>query len=330
IVLSDHGEEFWEHGGLGHGTSLFEEQIRVPFLVKLPGNAHAGETRDSLVEIVDIAPTILELLGLPPETQFQGQSLAAVFGGVWDDDRIVYSSLFLEQRAMRATESAELKYVVNLSTEEQTWYDLGADPLELDPLVIPPSRGGVLKEHAARIASSGSQGLHVLVTGSLESGREITGQLQAPEIGPFVLDYPAGNGEVHPTVDGVEFSIKLSSGGSSPTGLAEWQAASGEPNYADLKLELRPDQPVRLSLELDGAPITPSLVHVGQRGMHLSLEDTDLHPMQLLADSDTFDPIRLPRVLGVYIWYVPGPDQIAPEGLNPDVQQSLRALGYLQ
>ena len=73
VVTADHGEEFLEHGAIGHGTTLFEPAVRVPLIVLAPGRASARVAAN--VSAVDLAPTILELAGLPPEPRFEGRSL---------------------------------------------------------------------------------------------------------------------------------------------------------------------------------------------------------------------------------------------------------------
>ncbi|MFH1434266.1 MAG: sulfatase [Pseudomonadota bacterium] len=76
ILFSDHGEEFLEHGGWWHGDTLFEEQIRVPLMVRLPKGEAAGEVMEKdLVGLVDIAPTICRLAGAKIPKGFQGQDL---------------------------------------------------------------------------------------------------------------------------------------------------------------------------------------------------------------------------------------------------------------
>jgi arylsulfatase A-like enzyme len=66
VVTSDHGEEFAEHGGFGHHT-LYEEILRVPLLVKWPRGNHAGTINEALSSSVDLAPTLLEVAGLPAD-----------------------------------------------------------------------------------------------------------------------------------------------------------------------------------------------------------------------------------------------------------------------
>jgi len=66
VVTSDHGEEFAEHDGFGHNT-LYEEILRVPLLVKWPRGGRAGTINEALTSSVDLAPTLLEVAGLPAD-----------------------------------------------------------------------------------------------------------------------------------------------------------------------------------------------------------------------------------------------------------------------
>jgi arylsulfatase A-like enzyme len=77
VITSDHGEEFGEHGGFWHGTTLYEEQIHVAMIVKLPGNQLAGTRVDWQSRLIDVAPTIAASLGIAPSTQWEGSDLLA-------------------------------------------------------------------------------------------------------------------------------------------------------------------------------------------------------------------------------------------------------------
>ena len=82
VVTSDHGEELGEHGRMAwHGHTLFDELLLVPWLMKLPGGEGAGLAIDLPVRGIDVAPTLLDLLGLPPPAEFQGRSLAPLVRG---------------------------------------------------------------------------------------------------------------------------------------------------------------------------------------------------------------------------------------------------------
>ncbi len=77
VVLADHGQELFEHGRFGHGETLYDESLRVPLIVKAPFQT-AGVVVDTAVSLVDVAPTILDLAGLPPMPDAQGVLLGGV------------------------------------------------------------------------------------------------------------------------------------------------------------------------------------------------------------------------------------------------------------
>lgn len=74
IVTSDHGEAFYQHGYPTHSTSLYDTQMRVSTLFKQPGQKTSA-TRSDAISLIDINPTILEILGMPNHPNFQGQPI---------------------------------------------------------------------------------------------------------------------------------------------------------------------------------------------------------------------------------------------------------------
>jgi arylsulfatase A-like enzyme len=85
LVTSDHGEEFGEHGFVGwHSHSLYDELLRVPLLVKLPGSRGGGRSVAAQVRGIDLAPTILDELGLTIPESFEGTSLLPAIVGSSD------------------------------------------------------------------------------------------------------------------------------------------------------------------------------------------------------------------------------------------------------
>lgn len=86
VITSSHGQELLDHEGFGHGRTLFDEVLRVPLYVKLPGAvaADAPPLYDLRVSTLDVMPTILDMLGLPlPDTD--GRSLAPLLRGESED-----------------------------------------------------------------------------------------------------------------------------------------------------------------------------------------------------------------------------------------------------
>ena len=108
VVTSDHGEAFDEHGHSGHGKSLYEEELRVPLVWRAPGLVAPGRRVGGLVGLLDVAPTILDLLGVEVPSTFQGRSLAAALrpgkGEPRLPDRLLFSenSIHEVQVAVRA------------------------------------------------------------------------------------------------------------------------------------------------------------------------------------------------------------------------------------
>jgi arylsulfatase A-like enzyme len=81
IVTSDHGEEFMEHGMMGHGTNINVEQVHVPMLLRWPGGKVRGVV-DTRVGHIDLPPTLMDVFGLPkPASMKQGRSLLGLLMG---------------------------------------------------------------------------------------------------------------------------------------------------------------------------------------------------------------------------------------------------------
>ncbi len=78
VFASDHGEAFAEHGQWEHRQSLHEEELRVPWIMRLPGTVAAGLRVDTPVSLTDLAPTLFGLLDLPVPTEWSGRDLSAL------------------------------------------------------------------------------------------------------------------------------------------------------------------------------------------------------------------------------------------------------------
>jgi arylsulfatase A-like enzyme len=74
LFTSDHGEEFFEHDGVGHGETLYREVLRVPLLVEYPGDVPAARVAHP-VSLLDVVPTVVELAELPADPLLPGRAL---------------------------------------------------------------------------------------------------------------------------------------------------------------------------------------------------------------------------------------------------------------
>ncbi|MED5372702.1 MAG: sulfatase [Myxococcota bacterium] len=118
-VFSDHGEEFWEHGGVEHGHSLHDELLRVPLILKGPGVDPGVDHRAA--NLLDLAPTLSTLLNLPTSEDMLGQDLLAP-----PSERVVGVGYTLYGRDAWGVLDAESKRVLH---DGSAWhYPLPGDP----------------------------------------------------------------------------------------------------------------------------------------------------------------------------------------------------------
>jgi len=156
-VLSDHGEEFAEHGGFQHGAAVYEESLRVPLLFWGPGRIPVARRHAHPVSLIDVAPTIVDLLDLPVPEDLDGVSLKDV---ILDGEPLPPRNLFAEARAtvrwvdplrheswnppLFAVQTADGKFVVHRprrgEARPMVRFDLVDDPGETSPLPVDPER----------------------------------------------------------------------------------------------------------------------------------------------------------------------------------------------
>lgn len=108
VLFSDHGEAFLEHGYLHHGGGIHEEVLHVPLIIAGPGIA-AGRRVSAPVGLVDLLPSLLELLGLPPDPGAMGRSFAGLVRGEDADPSWWERPIFSESWAPRRVELVEGK-----------------------------------------------------------------------------------------------------------------------------------------------------------------------------------------------------------------------------
>jgi arylsulfatase A-like enzyme/Tfp pilus assembly protein PilF len=129
-VFADHGESLGEHGESTHGVFLYDSTIHVPLLVKLPSGRGAGQRVDSRVSLVDLAPTMMELAGLSPPPEIQGQSLLPLLSHARPEDRPSYAETEYPQRAFGWSPLASWRVdrFLYVKSPRPELFDLKADP----------------------------------------------------------------------------------------------------------------------------------------------------------------------------------------------------------
>ncbi|MFV8754239.1 sulfatase [Nannocystaceae bacterium ST9] len=138
VIVGIHGEEFLEHGSAGHGHSLYEESIRVPLAIRAPALLAPGRV-EVPVDLLDLAPTLTDLLGVEYDPRWQGESLVPLLDDPQPPPRLIVSYV---GDGSRAAIIGDHKLVLGpgRGREAQHFYELAGDPGELDDRI---AEGGV-------------------------------------------------------------------------------------------------------------------------------------------------------------------------------------------
>ena len=126
IVTADHGEAFGEHGTQFHATTLYDELLRVPLIISSPGVRPRQVSEP--VSLVDLGPTVLDLMGVPTPGHFMGQSLVPFLRG---ESPVLTRPIVAEGRLKRAMVFPDgKKAIVDDRHGTIEVYDLRSDPKE--------------------------------------------------------------------------------------------------------------------------------------------------------------------------------------------------------
>jgi arylsulfatase A-like enzyme len=328
LVVSDHGEEFLEHGGLQHGRTLYEEVLRVPAVLKLPDGRHAGVRIEQPSNLTDLMPTMLAALGIEQPEGLDGRSFLKGGSLVEVPPRRETPVLRADDYRMTAMLQFPWKLIVNHREEEELLFHLADDPHEQINLI------GDQGEIAVRLRGEldvalvpHEQGWHVRACGGSGPGSirfELFGGHQ--EARPFMF-------EEEDFLSGRERSIKV----EMDLGVRE------EPRLRAGRFQLEQildEDEVVLPVVVEGDSIVElrsqvELVYaLGTRPglerrfrVHLDSRDERV----LVRPSESVE-CETPPMGGagphLRVWFVP-PVPRAREAPDPVLQQRLRALGYL-
>jgi arylsulfatase A-like enzyme len=159
VFTSDHGEEFKEHGRWKHGHTLYQQGLRVPVIIKAPG-LPAGSRIGRRVSLLDIAPTLLDLAGVPAMPSCRGRSLKPLALGQAEDlqPRAFFSDVASRHlnpnHNLFSVTQDDWKIIRRRRTSgdlvSEELYDLGSDPAERRRL-IPEETGGLAADLRTRL-----------------------------------------------------------------------------------------------------------------------------------------------------------------------------------
>jgi len=361
VFLSDHGEEFYEHKGFGHGHVLYDEVIHVPLMLSLPGRIPEGVRIGRQVRLIDVMPTILDYIGIKASVHMEGVSLKPLLagtgggtsagsgtvegtggngGGTGSPGRISAGQLSASRAAILPADAAysegllhgperksvsrqAWKLIYDLSTREAAVFDREEDPAELlDMVSEEPDALGPLNGLLVKTLLRTHPTWFV----------EIAGE---GEVFDLKVRTDTGSGTGH-----VQMAVSLDQAGA-PAGVLKGL----EIESSCIRLSASPDpaRPVVLAFHLDGPPRLPVEFEVmidgkdggGHTFVGDPLESPGTMPFALeLRGTDArskSSPRPRPPTPYVLVWHTsPQFRGRTAMKLDESTRQELKALGYIQ
>ena len=171
VIVSDHGEELYDHGGWDHGFNLFDHQLHVPLIFSAPGILAEGKTIRQIVGLVDLMPTVLDLCGLAASEGMQGRSFADVLRGAPEStETAAFAEGVKRNQFTKAWYEDNYKLLYHTKSGRAMLYDLQLDPGEKNPL-DPTANATLIAEMKAKIDA--------LVTSNVEEGAKYPAETSA-------------------------------------------------------------------------------------------------------------------------------------------------------
>ena len=327
VVTSDHGEEFWDHRSLSHGFRLFEEEIRVPLIIKLPQSRNAGLRIRRQVGLIDVAPTILAEVGLGGAMAGPGSPLFAKPNATHLDDSFYVSETAAQGIMRLCLRSSVLKYITpniynykGLSYRSpELLYDLRNDPHETENLVaFEPELTKSLREKAYRtLFDLSSPGWRILFSTPRQS--KFWGEIRSDGQFRDIYSLPC----LDEVVDHSDHQIRFAKALKTYESLLSFRV---EP----------PDMPLTVELKIDGNQACLDRVRIGggrpaSNPFTLNPDDAALGLDELIALSKGRG-----RHEGVLIFCVPGqPSErsrwtVGPARIDARRREALKTLGYVR
>ena len=145
VITGDHGEAFGEHNQTVHNFTVYDEEVRVPLVLINPQLFKHEKTLDSIGRQIDIAPTLLSMLGYEPPNEWQGISLFA-------EERPLRVYLFSDDgNFILGLVESNYKYIYDFNRKRAELYDLSSDPAESHNLSANPTYAALTERDYLRI-----------------------------------------------------------------------------------------------------------------------------------------------------------------------------------
>ncbi len=339
VVSADHGEELWDHGSFFHGVSLYDEQLHVPLIVRLPKGARAGTVVETPVRSVDIVPTIVDALGAPSFPDFQGESLLPLIeqtgGGAPREDFARAANMVYPQRFGLRT--ATHKLVLTQNPFAESLFDLVADPLERKDLIADPAARPVLDDLRVRLARYREP--------FWTAGFQVRAVAQAGATAEVEVTITSNDNQMVANPDRVggdrPDTLELARDGLTLT----WRGPVGATPIGfrfDRAMRLRDDTGITVRVRADGQELPPQAIVVGPNEGHppsspfvykiTGPKGSKAHEEPPLLVETAPVPVAGTERVRVYLWRVleAASASIATPPTDEKMRERLRMLGYAE
>ena len=333
IFVTDHGEEFWDHGDVKHGNSLYGELVNMPLFIKLPGGDSGGAKRKAVGELVDIGPTIADYLGFSLPWDAHGESLRPIIEGTSDDETFAIALLSRPATVDQGTKRA-FKYVRAVQDTERKaiydevlgmfeFYDLAQDPNEQNPAYEMPAGYQTLVDEIYKLGQLFRPGLNLLFTLPLDKESTVTGRIRMNQEVKPAFNSSLVNGTI--TNEGDQWLFEIRTKPNPDLGLSS--------HYFNpiLYAPTKQGAIAEVELLLNGTPFPNNHIHVHGAENAGIPESKTLALDDLLAHPDNYSAVIIDERPSVRIWsWDPHERAKGVEGIeeNPELREQLEALGY--
>ena len=306
--VADHGEGLGDHNHYHHGYTLFDDQVHIPLLLRVPGK-HEGLVIDRPVAAIDLAPTLLGALGLPQPKSFMGVDRLAQDAPQGDAFFLEYPTY--DSSAQKGWIKGRFKYLHDPVFHTEALYDLVADPREQTditdqhPAVVAEARAALdafrweqlqIGRYHLRVRGKPGQQLELKVTTNDLFDANFSARPQVPEH-DFAMDLARQN---------LTLATTLTEGNLE---LVFW--GRGDEFTFTASLDGQPLRQVEMWTDAD----------VMTRALPASIPRVSI-PMALSEDQRWPDPGAL------LLWLEAGAREMLPVVNTPEEIEALRALGY--
>jgi arylsulfatase A-like enzyme len=159
VFTSDHGEELLDHGAWSHGRDFYDHQLHVPFIVRNPGGAHGGIRSESIVELVDLMPTLLAIGRAEIPAGVQGRDISGLFRALPVDELdITFATASTRYPNQYSARTLRHKLVYDVDEGTSTLFDLKYDPREQHGIRKPDENDRLRDEIVHHIAETTAEG----------------------------------------------------------------------------------------------------------------------------------------------------------------------------